>query len=32
MHGERVLPLSDFCEEPAPYFSMVLVPGRQRAR
>ena len=32
MQGQRILPLCDFADEPAPYFSMVLVPGRQRAR
>lgn len=32
MHGERIMPLCDFREEQAPYFSMVLVPGRQRVR
>jgi precorrin-2/cobalt-factor-2 C20-methyltransferase len=32
MPGQRILPLVDFCDTPAPYFSMILVPGRQRAR
>jgi precorrin-2/cobalt-factor-2 C20-methyltransferase len=32
MQGERILPLADLGAEPAPYFSMVLVPGRQRPR
>jgi precorrin-2/cobalt-factor-2 C20-methyltransferase len=32
MHEERILPLSQLDETFAPYFSMVLVPGRQRAR
>ena len=32
MPGQRILPLSDLLDEPAPYFSMVLVPGRQRPR
>jgi len=32
MTGQRFLPLADFAGEPAPYFSMVLVPGRQRPR
>ncbi len=31
MPGERVLPLAEVVEA-APYFSMVLIPGRQRAR
>ncbi len=31
MPGSRVLPLAEVTE-PAPYFSLVLVPGRQRAR
>lgn len=31
MPGERVMPLAEF-PGPAPYFSIVLVPGRQRAR
>lgn len=31
MPGERVLPLADVTEA-APYFSLVLIPGRQRAR
>jgi precorrin-2/cobalt-factor-2 C20-methyltransferase len=31
MQGERVLPLEEI-ETAAPYFSMVLIPGRQRAR
>ena len=32
MDGERILPLSEVDGGAAPYFSMVLVPGRQRAR
>jgi precorrin-2/cobalt-factor-2 C20-methyltransferase len=32
MPGQKILPLSDLDTGPAPYFSMVLVPGRQRAR
>ncbi len=33
MPGERVRPLADVPgDEPAPYFSLVLVPGRQRPR
>lgn len=31
MPGERVLPLAE-VREAAPYFSLVLIPGRQRAR
>lgn len=31
MPGERILPLAE-VEEAAPYFSMVLIPGRQRVR
>ena len=30
--GERLLPVATLADEPAPYFSMVLVPGRQRPR
>ena len=32
MNGERVAPLAEVADESAPYFSIVLVPGRQRAR
>jgi precorrin-2/cobalt-factor-2 C20-methyltransferase len=32
MAGERVVKLSELDGAPAPYFSLVLVPGRQRAR
>ncbi len=32
MAGERVLSLADLASGPAPYFSLVLVPGRQKAR
>ena len=32
MPGERVLPLLEMEGRPAPYFSLVLVPGRQRRR
>jgi precorrin-2/cobalt-factor-2 C20-methyltransferase len=33
MAGERVLPLAEVAEDaPAPYFSLVLVPGRRGAR
>ena len=32
MAGERVLPLCQMEGERAPYFSMVLIPGRRRAR
>ena len=32
MRGERILPLADMDHAAAPYFSMVLVPGRQRPR
>lgn len=32
MGGERITPLSDLVEDKAPYFSLILVPGRQRAR
>ncbi len=32
MPGERILPLTELADEPAPYFSLILVPGRQRAR
>jgi precorrin-2/cobalt-factor-2 C20-methyltransferase len=32
MEGQRILPLAELRDSPAPYFSMVLVPGRQRAR
>ena len=32
MNGERIVPLTQMQDQTAPYFSMVLVPGRQRAR
>src|SRR3546814_18099169 len=32
MNGQRVAPLAEVADETAPYFSIVLVPGRQRAR
>ena len=32
MHGERIVPVIELDGAPAPYFSMVLVPGRQRQR
>ena len=32
MNGERVAPLAQVADDAAPYFSIVLVPGRQRAR
>ena len=32
MPGERILPVADLPDGPAPYFSLVLVPGRQAAR
>jgi precorrin-2/cobalt-factor-2 C20-methyltransferase len=32
MPGQRILPLAELAGEPAPYFSMILVPGRQRPR
>jgi precorrin-2/cobalt-factor-2 C20-methyltransferase len=32
MSGERILPLAEMVGQTAPYFAMVLVPGRQRAR
>ena len=32
MSGERTMPLREFRDAPAPYFSLVLVPGRRRAR
>jgi precorrin-2/cobalt-factor-2 C20-methyltransferase len=32
MGDERITPLAQLTEGPAPYFSLVLVPGRQRAR
>lgn len=32
MTGEKILPLAAREDAPAPYFSMILVPGRQRAR
>ena len=32
MANERVVPLNELSQVPTPYFSLVLVPGRQRAR
>ncbi|UPG71220.1 precorrin-2 C(20)-methyltransferase [Roseomonas gilardii subsp. gilardii] len=32
MAEERIVPLAERDDAPAPYFSLVLVPGRQRAR
>jgi len=32
MAGERILPLAELMETTAPYFALVLVPGRQRRR
>ncbi len=32
MAGTRTMPLADLADAPAPYFSMVLVAGRQRPR
>jgi precorrin-2/cobalt-factor-2 C20-methyltransferase len=32
MGDQRITPLISLAESPAPYFSLVLVPGRQRAR
>jgi len=32
MNGESMIPLADRGDVPAPYFSMVLIPGRQRVR
>lgn len=32
MNGERVAPLAEVADDAAPYFSIVLVPGRRRAR
>ena len=32
MAGERILPPGEWPDSPAPYFSLVLVPGRQRLR
>jgi precorrin-2/cobalt-factor-2 C20-methyltransferase len=32
MNGQRVAPLAEVADDSAPYFSIVLVPGRQRAR
>ncbi len=32
MADERIVPLGDVPDAPAPYFSLILVPGRQRAR
>jgi len=32
MEGERVVPLEQMDAQAAPYFSLILIPGRQRAR
>ena len=32
MAAERIIPLAERDDAPAPYFSLVLVPGRQRPR
>ncbi|WP_428376849.1 precorrin-2 C(20)-methyltransferase [Lichenicoccus sp.] len=32
MPGQRIMPLAEMAGQAAPYFSMVLVPGRRRAR
>lgn len=32
MRGERILPLADFTGQPAPYFSIILVPGGRGRR
>lgn len=32
MQGERIVPVAELDGGPAPYFSLVLVPGRQRPR
>ena len=32
MAGSRILPLAEIADDGAPYFSMILVPGRQRVR
>ena len=32
MNGQRVAPLAEVADDSAPYFSIVLVPGRQRVR
>jgi precorrin-2/cobalt-factor-2 C20-methyltransferase len=32
MQHERIVPLAEFNEDRAPYFSLVLIPGRQRPR
>jgi precorrin-2/cobalt-factor-2 C20-methyltransferase len=32
MEGERIMKLCEREDGPAPYFSMVLVPGRRHAR
>ncbi len=32
MADERILPLAERADDPAPYFSLILVPGRQRPR
>ena len=32
MSGERIVPVAELDGDPAPYFSLVLVPGRQRWR
>jgi precorrin-2/cobalt-factor-2 C20-methyltransferase len=32
MSGERILPLAAMAGQTAPYFSLILIPGRQRPR
>ena len=32
MPGERIAPLADVADDPAPYFSLILVPGRRGPR
>ena len=32
MAEERITPLAELTDKPAPYFSLILLPGRQRAR
>ena len=32
MSGERAMPLSELRDTPAPYFSLILIPGRRHAR
>jgi precorrin-2/cobalt-factor-2 C20-methyltransferase len=32
MRAERILPFAELNGDPAPYFSLVLIPGRQRVR